>query len=63
MGSEDAATIKSATEALFQEIQKIGAAAYEQSGPAAGAEGDVPPSSEGEGPTDEDVVDGEFRNA
>ena len=63
MGSEDTATIKTATEELFQEIQKIGAAAYEQPGPAAGDGGDVPPSGEGEGPGDEDVVDGEFRNA
>ena len=63
LNSEDAATIKTATEALFQEIQKIGAAAYEQPGPSAGAGEDVPPSGEGEDPTDEDVVDGEFRNA
>jgi len=62
LNSEDAATIKSATEELFQEIQKIGAAAYEQPGPAAGGgDGTTPP--EGEGPADEDVVDGEFRNA
>jgi len=62
LNSEDAATIKSATEELFQEIQKIGAAAYEQPGPAAGGgDGTTPP--EGEEPADEDVVDGEFRNA
>jgi molecular chaperone DnaK len=61
ISGEDAAAIKNATEALFQEIQKIGAAAYEQAGPSAGSE--TPPPSGESGPGDEDVVDGEFRNA
>ena len=66
---DDAATIKSAAEQLFQVVQQIGAAAYQQGGPEAGPgaadpepepgsdEGDQKPDG------DDDVVDGEFRNA
>jgi molecular chaperone DnaK len=63
--SEDVATIKSATEQLFQVVQQIGASVYQQGGPAAGpaAEGEPPSSEGGQQPGgDEDVVDGEFRN-
>jgi molecular chaperone DnaK len=60
LNTEDAAQIKNATEALFQEIQKIGAAAYQQQPPDAAASG--PTEGQPENP-DEDVVDGEFRNA
>ncbi len=63
MNSDNTAEIKRETEALFQVIQQIGAAAYQSSGPQTGA-----PSGE-EGQTsgerkggEEDVVDGEFRN-
>jgi molecular chaperone DnaK len=64
MNSEDAARIKTATDALFQEIQKIGAAAYQQPGPQAGPAPDpgAAPGNPGE-PPDENIVDGEFRNA
>jgi molecular chaperone DnaK len=71
--SDDAARIKSATETLFQEIQKIGGAVYEQPGQSApsgaGPSGEGPsgegPSGEGPKPgsPDDNVVDGEFRNA
>jgi molecular chaperone DnaK len=64
MNGEDTARIKSATEALFLEIQKIGAAAYQQAGPAA-AGPEAPGEEPGEPPKDspdDNVVDGEFRN-
>jgi len=63
--SEDVASIKSATEQLFQVVQQIGASVYQQGEPAAGptAEGEPPSSEGGQQPGgDEDVVDGEFRN-
>ncbi|MGE5123011.1 MAG: molecular chaperone DnaK [Acidobacteriaceae bacterium] len=64
--SEDAAKIKSATEQLFQVIQQIGASVYQQQGPAAGpsAGGEEPGSGDqGKPDGDDNVVDGEFRNA
>jgi molecular chaperone DnaK len=64
---DDPATIKSATEQLFQVVQQIGASVYQQGGPEAGptAGGAEPgPEDGGKKPGgDEDVVDGEFRNA
>jgi molecular chaperone DnaK len=63
---DDTARIKSATEQLFQIIQQIGAAAYQQSRPEAGPTtgGEEPEPDEGKKPDDDgDVVDGEFRNA
>jgi molecular chaperone DnaK len=61
------AAIKSATEQLFQVVQQIGASVYQQGGPEAGpaAGGQEPgPEDGGKKPGgDEDVVDGEFRNA
>jgi molecular chaperone DnaK len=67
MNSEDAQAIRSATDALFQVVQQIGTAAYQQGGPQAGApEGDQGQpggdGGDGDGSSDEDVVDGEFRN-
>ncbi|MGE5073431.1 MAG: molecular chaperone DnaK [Anaerolineae bacterium] len=58
--SEDIAAIKSATEALGLAIQKIGAAAYQQSGPeSAGPQGTTEQGgSSSAGP---DVVDGEVK--
>ncbi|PWB73393.1 MAG: molecular chaperone DnaK [Anaerolineales bacterium] len=53
---EDVAAIRSATEALGQVIQKIGASVYEQNPPPAG--GEAGPSSSEEGP---EVVDGEVK--
>jgi molecular chaperone DnaK len=72
--SDDPATIKNATEKLFEIVQQIGAAVYQQGGPAAGPTtgGDQPGPEAGPeaGPEDgkkpggdDDVVDGEFRNA
>jgi molecular chaperone DnaK len=70
LSSEDAEQIRKETEALNQIIQQIGAAAYQQAGPATGAPG-APggPEQPGDGgsgpkpgPEGEDVVDGEFRN-
>ena len=64
--SEDAAKIKSATEQLFQVVQQIGASVYQQQGPAAGptAGGEEPGSGDQKKPGgDDNVVDGEFRNA
>jgi len=64
---DDPAKIKSATEQLFQVVQQIGASVYQQEGPAAGptAGGPEQPGPDGEQKPggDEDVVDGEFRNA
>ncbi len=62
---DDAASIKSATEQLFQVVQQIGASVYQQGGPAAGpTTGDEAPNPDGgqQPGGDEDVVDGEFRN-
>lgn len=72
--SDDPARIKSATEQLFQVVQQIGASVYQQGGPAAGPEagpeagptpgGQEPGPDNGQKPGgDDDVVDGEFRNA
>ncbi len=61
--SEDAAEIRNATDALMSVVQELGAAAYQQAGPAtgqpgeAGSEGEAGAESEDNG---EDVVDGEF---
>jgi len=66
MESNDPVTMKNATEQLSQAIQQIGAAVYQQGTPEAG------PTPAGEQPgdqgqdkpgTDEDVVDGEFRDS
>jgi molecular chaperone DnaK len=61
----DTEKIKSVTEELSKVIQQIGAAAYEQAGPAAGPGPDVPPADD-QPPDDEDegeVVEGEFHDA
>jgi len=66
MGREDVEATRRAVDDLTQVLQQLGAAAYQQSGPAAGGPegaGGPPPGS---GPTPEggeDVVDGEFRSA
>jgi molecular chaperone DnaK len=68
LNSEDTNAIRKATENLSQVLQQVGAAAYQQSGPAAGAPGEAPGGGPepgaGQGPfsSDEDVVDGEFKN-
>ncbi len=61
-----AETIKRATEELSKVVQKIGTAAYQQETPPPGAapEGYAPPPEDQAGPSDdEDVVDGEFKDA
>ncbi len=67
---DDPARIKSATEQLFQVVQQIGASVYQQGGPQggpqAGPETGGPQPGQGGGPKpggDDNVVDGEFRNA
>jgi molecular chaperone DnaK len=65
MDGEDAEAIRKATESLNQVVQQVGAAAYQQGAPT--AEGADPGASNASGnsggPGDEDVVEGEFRNA
>lgn len=64
MESEDTEAIRSATEELSQVIQQIGASAYQQAGPEVGEAGVGPENGgEDEGSGDEDVVDGEYRDA
>jgi molecular chaperone DnaK len=73
LDSEDVEAIRTASDELNEVIQQVGAAAYQQAGPAAGAPGGEPGGPEdvsGDGDTgeaddasDEDVVDGEFTNA
>ena len=55
---EDVPTIKSATEALSEAVQKIGAAVYEQPNAAAGEAGSNP---EPDAAPDPDVVEGEVK--
>jgi len=63
LDSEDADSIRRATEELTQVLQQVGTAAYQETPPAAEPEGGSGPQ---EGPSspgsNEDVVDGEFRN-
>ncbi len=72
--SDDPTRIKSAAEQLFQVVQQIGAAINQQGSPEAGPTADptTGPSEGGQEPGpdagqkpggDDDVVDGEFRNA
>ncbi len=64
--SEDVDGLRRETEALNQVLQQVGAAAYQQAGPAApgGPEGGMPDQEggSGPGPGGEDVVDGEFKS-
>ncbi|MFZ6026263.1 MAG: molecular chaperone DnaK [Chloroflexota bacterium] len=61
MNQENPDTIKAATDKLFEVVQQIGASAYQQAAPEAGA-GQPGPQPGDTGPTDEGVVDGEFKN-
>jgi molecular chaperone DnaK len=71
MEGDDISTIKSTTEQLFQTVQQIGASVYQQGSPEAGPEagpatGEPEPGTDGGDQKpggDDDVVDGEFRNA
>jgi molecular chaperone DnaK len=68
---DDPVKIKSATDQLFQVIQQIGASVYQQGGPQAGPTAGSPEPGPEPGPGDggqkpggdDNVVDGEFRNA
>ena len=59
--SDDVASIKSATEALGQAIQKIGAAAYQQAEPQQGAPSGEPGQGGPSANPGPDVVDGEVK--
>jgi molecular chaperone DnaK len=62
MSGDNAQAIRQASDSLSQVLQQVGAAAYQQAGPAAGAPGGGP--GQGPGPEGgEDVVEGEYRNA
>lgn len=70
MTGDSVEQITQATEELNQVIQQIGAAAYQQADPQAGAPGGETPGADQDDssggstpPDDEDVVDAEFRNA
>jgi molecular chaperone DnaK len=71
MKSDNIDNIRKSTEDLGQLIQKIGGSMYQQPGPGTGEAGPGPGAGEqgggagpaGGGPSGEDVVDGEFRNA
>ena len=64
MEGSDVESMKRATDQLFQVVQQIGATMYQESGPQAGAPGPEAGPEQGQRPGgDEDVVDGEFRNA
>ncbi|MBI3243542.1 MAG: molecular chaperone DnaK [Chloroflexi bacterium] len=63
MNGEDTKALRDATAALHQAVQTLGAAAYGQGGPNMG--GQQAPGGEpgGNGPADDGVVDGEFKEA
>ncbi len=68
LGGTDLDAVKRATEDLYQSVQKIGASMYSQpgAGPASGMGGDgtAGPGDGGQGGKgDEDVVDGQFKEA
>ena len=68
MNGSEAEPIRSALEELNQVLQQVGAAAYQQAGPQAGAPGQASDSEQGPRPgpgsaDGEDVVDGEFHSA
>jgi molecular chaperone DnaK len=66
MESDDPGKIKSTTEQLGLAIQQIGASMYPQGGPQAGPAAGGPEPGQGGGDKpggDDNVVDGEFRNA
>ena len=62
MNGNDLETIRRLTEELSEELQKVGSAAYQQAPSEPAPE---QPGNQGDGPSgpDENVVDGEFRNA
>jgi molecular chaperone DnaK len=63
MEGEDAARIKSATEALSEHLQSLGASMYQEADGAAQPGADEGGTDDGEGQQGEDVVDAEFTDA
>ncbi|MBI3362861.1 MAG: molecular chaperone DnaK [Chloroflexi bacterium] len=63
LNGKDAEAIRRATNELFQEAQKIGAAMYGQAGPEAAPGGEGGPQGPGGPSGGEDVVEGEFKEA
>ena len=66
MNNDNPDAIKKATEELSQQVQQVGASMYQQAGPQAGPEaGPASDAGSTDGGTadDDDVVDGEFKNA
>jgi molecular chaperone DnaK len=61
--SDDKTRMQKSMEALQSDLQAIGQAAYQQDGQAPGATSGPQSSNGGSGPEDEDVVEGEFREA
>jgi molecular chaperone DnaK len=64
LDSEDAESIRRATEELTQVLQQVGSAAYQETPPPPTGESEPGPQTPPPGPGtgDEDVVDGEFRS-
>jgi molecular chaperone DnaK len=60
---DDKARIQNLIDALQSDLQAIGQAAYQQPGEAPGTPGAQPPQGEDGAGDDEDVVEGEFREA
>jgi molecular chaperone DnaK len=64
MNQDDAEAIRKATDELGQVIQQLGASMYQQPGTEGAPEqAGGPPPGDQPGPDNDDVVDGEFRNA
>ncbi|MBI3764817.1 MAG: Hsp70 family protein, partial [Chloroflexi bacterium] len=63
LNGKDTEAIRRATNELFQEAQKIGAAMYGQAGPEAAPGGEGGPQGPGGPSGGEDVVEGEFKEA
>ena len=66
LGGDDAAAMKSSTEALMEQLQKLGAEAYQQGGQSGDGQKGGPQaegSKEGGKEGGEDVVEGEFKEA
>ena len=60
---DDKARIQNLIDALQSDLQAIGQAAYQQTGEAPGTPGTQPPQGEDGARDDEDVVEGEYREA
>lgn len=63
MNGDDLEAIRKATEDLGQTIQQLGASMYQEPPQQAAPQGEAPSGEQSASPDDEDVVDGEFKNA